>query len=1042
MSKIINKGGFKPGSIHRIALENFVTYKEVELYPGKSLNLIIGPNGTGKSTFVCAIILGLGGNPGAIGRSKNLTDFVRDGCDSGFIEIELYNKPNERNIIIKRILDKRKNSSIWSLDYKTVPEKRIQEIVKSFNIQVENLCQLLPQDKVHDFSKLNPKQLLHSTLTAIGDFDSIKDWDQLIKLQDDQKELTSTLKNGLTKLEEEKRKNHGLKELIDAMNQRKAIEKEIEICQKKLLWAEHKELNDAVIEIKRQQVNAKSVVEKNNKTIAPMKHELDKVKEDISVLERGKRTSIERIRDHKAKLQETISTFEIHESRFNTIDGEFQEKLNAHSNLERDLMEARIKEEKLHLDKRALEADGENEQSLIMELKKLETERATINKTLERYKNSRAQQLYPLENEIRSFRHKINSLENVEMGCLDKLKIKHRDTYKAWDWLKENMHKFKHPVYGPMMLNINFKEPKFARYLESTVPVRDLKAFVFESKDDMNKFNKIVREELKLKQVNAVHSEGGNFNVRSMDIRNLSYLGFYTCILDTISAPTAILRYLCSVYRINDIPIGNKHTFDNVERVPDNIRFYFTENYRISTRVSFYKVKSTTTIEIKDADLLADSVDYKQIDILKTQLSQVQEKKSNLESQFEETLNVEENKVKDIIGKTKEKADLLEKIKSINLQIHFQKQKVRALEREPAINIEEEEKKCKENKQDCVNKQFTAQKEMYNILQQVHEQTINMEKNTIHLSIHRNEFLQKEAQYRRLTSDFEAAKKLLENVKNDLERATTEANQKLEQARFSCGGKNINERDFPYKNEFNELPSDREELEVYKNERLAKISLMNQGDNQVLKEYEERKRNIAKLKQKLDSSTDNKKRIREEIKTITSRWLPPLERLVNEIKENFSSMFQKLGCAGDVALYKGENDEEFSCYGLNIMVKFRAEESLRQLTRDTQSGGERALSTALYLLALQARVAVPFRCVDEINQGMDAKNERDMLQLLIKATTESDSQYFLLTPKLLRDLEYNEKTTIHTVMNGHHIMNYRMWDVKEFLQNAKRINQI
>ncbi|XP_061384742.1 structural maintenance of chromosomes protein 5 [Danaus plexippus] len=1042
MSRIINKGSFKPGSIYRIALENFVTYKEVEFYPGKSLNLIIGPNGTGKSTFVCAIILGLCGNPRAIGRSKNLEGFVRQGCERGSIEIELYNKPGERNIIIKRTLDAKKCSSIWSLDYKTVTEKRVQEIVKSLNIQVENLCQLLPQDKVHDFSKLNPKELLHSTLTAIGDFDSIKDWDKLIKMQNDQKELTSTLKNGETKLQEEKRKNQGLKEVIDAMNQRKAIKREIKICEKKLLWAEYKELYDAVEEIKRQQVEAKRVVEENNNVIEPMKRELDAMKQRIGVLESGKRRSIEKIRDLKAKLQETISTFEIHESKLNGIDRKFQEKYDAQRNIERELTEARIEEEKLQSDKRELEEKGGNEQSLILELQKFEKERAIINATLETYRNSRGRQFYPLDNEMRSLTHKIKSLENVERGRLDKLKTKHRDTYKAWVWLKENMHEFKHPVYGPMMLNINFKEPKFARYLESTVPVRDLKAFTFESKEDMNKFNKIVREELKLRQVNAVHSEGGDFDIRPIDIRNLSYLGFYTCILDTISAPAAILRYLCSVYRVHDIPIGNNHTFDNVERVPDKIRFYFTEKHRISARVSYYKVRSTTTIEIRNADLLADSVDYEYVNALKSRLSEVQKEKTNLESQYETRLNVEGDKLKEIVGKTKEKTDSLEKIKSINLKIHFQKQKVLALEREPAINIEAEKRKCKEDKQECVHKQCAAQKEMYNILQHIHEETVNMEKNTIHLSVHRNEFVQKEAQYRRLTSEFEAAKTILENVNNDMKRARTRAKEKLEQAKSSCGDKMINADDFPYADEFNDLPSDREQLQMYRSERMAKVSLMDKGDNQVLKEYEDREREIRNLEKKLSSSTDTKKMIRDEIKTITSRWLPPLENLVSEIRENFSSMFQKLGCVGDVILYKGANDEEFSCYGLHIMVQFRVGERLRQLTRDTQSGGERALSTALYLLALQARVAVPFRCVDEINQGMDAKNERDMLQLLIKATTESDSQYFLLTPKLLLDLDYNEKTTIHTVMNGCHIMNYKKWNMSEFLQNANKINQI
>ncbi|GBP91007.1 Structural maintenance of chromosomes protein 5 [Eumeta japonica] len=120
------------------------------------------------------------------------------------------------------------------------------------------------------------------------------------------------------------------------------------------------------------------------------------------------------------------------------------------------------------------------------------------------------------------------------------------------------------------------------------------------------------------------------------------------------------------------------------------------------------------------------------------------------------------------------------------------------------------------------------------------------------------------------------------------------------------------------------------------------------------------------------------------------------------------------------------------------MVKFRDEEELSRLTRHAQSGGERALTTALYLMALQRLAAVPFRCVDEINQGMDPINERKMFQLLVKVTTETDNaQYFLLSPKLLMSLEYNPRVAVHTVMNGRHVADHRRWDVGKFIENAQ-----
>lgn len=49
-------------------------------------------------------------------------------------------------------------------------------------------------------------------------------------------------------------------------------------------------------------------------------------------------------------------------------------------------------------------------------------------------------------------------------------------------------------------------------------------------------------------------------------------------------------------------------------------------------------------------------------------------------------------------------------------------------------------------------------------------------------------------------------------------------------------------------------------------------------------------------------------------------------------------------------------------------VKFREAEELQVLNAQRQSGGERSVSTILYLVALQGVAACPFRVVDEINQ--------------------------------------------------------------------------
>ena len=59
---------------------------------------------------------------------------------------------------------------------------------------------------------------------------------------------------------------------------------------------------------------------------------------------------------------------------------------------------------------------------------------------------------------------------------------------------------------------------------------------------------------------------------------------------------------------------------------------------------------------------------------------------------------------------------------------------------------------------------------------------------------------------------------------------------------------------------------------------------------------------------------------------------------------------------------------DFSRYSVKISVKFRDSEELQVLNAQRQSGGERSVSTMLYLMSLQGITACPFRVVDEINQ--------------------------------------------------------------------------
>ena len=183
----------------------------------------------------------------------------------------------------------------------------------------------------------------------------------------------------------------------------------------------------------------------------------------------------------------------------------------------------------------------------------------------------------------------------------------------------------------------------------------------------------------------------------------------------------------------------------------------------------------------------------------------------------------------------------------------------------------------------------------------------------------------------------------------------------------------------------------------------------------------------------------------------------------------------------------------------SLFPLFSENETLTQLDSHRQSGGERAVSTIFYLMALQSLARAPFRVVDEINQGMDPRNERIVHERMVDiacgavpaavpissgavggrsqtaelyGTGDSDvdgdeeggnrgsvglgsaamdgdgkaggggrtSQYFLITPKLLSGLKYRPGMKVHCIASGEYMPEeWKKLDFGKMLAHAKMV---
>jgi structural maintenance of chromosomes protein 5 len=124
---------------------------------------------------------------------------------------------------------------------------------------------------------------------------------------------------------------------------------------------------------------------------------------------------------------------------------------------------------------------------------------------------------------------------------------------------------------------------------------------------------------------------------------------------------------------------------------------------------------------------------------------------------------------------------------------------------------------------------------------------------------------------------------------------------------------------------------------------------------------------------------------------------------IQELNKLFIEYMHELGNEGRVEIE--ENPASLSQWGLILSVSFRKGTAPVPLKKNVQSGGERSVSTIMFLMALQDMVKSPFRVVDEINQGMDERNERIVFKRIVERSVGPNRpQYFLITPKLLQVL--------------------------------------
>lgn len=510
-----------------------------------------------------------------------MIDWIKHGCEEALIEVNIFH--DEINTTAFQRQFNVTGMDEFKINEKKFNRKQFLSRVKEFNIQVENLCQFLPQDRVQDFAKMNHQELLANTQLSVCSEEVQNQFQALLELRQSQLDIDKGGKVRQKEVEDLQAKNEALRPQIENIQARTELAKELEVGNKKVAWLNYEKWDLKVVEYTKDLNQAQTKLIEAEKKLAPIK------KQSLSIIteKQEMESKINTDRDLMQKLNQDINkqhdqlTRLSHEIR--NAKGEIQDVIAQARDRKHEINQVNTMLAALTQDLANLKEQEKSQAELKAQIEQIQRRFREISLQKNQLITKRGQlqdENREIRNSIDSMKNRVVNMENEERRKLEALKNRDHHTYQATMWLKENRHMFKGHIYNPVILELRLKEQVNAKYLENTIQFRDFHTFGCEDADDVEVFLHEMRVKLKL-SVNAYHADPAtHLQFRpTYRIDEMRRHGFQMYMIDAIGGPAPVLNYLCKIYRIHEVPICDESVGMKISSLPKEIRLLFTRKY-------------------------------------------------------------------------------------------------------------------------------------------------------------------------------------------------------------------------------------------------------------------------------------------------------------------------------------------------------------------------------------------------------------------------------------------------------------------------------
>lgn len=1040
----VGQSKFQKGNIISLRVWNFTTYNYGVFNLSPSLNMIIGPNGAGKSTFVAAVCLVLGGKIDLI-RRKSLDSMIKSGEKESRIEITVCSGEDEPPVVIERVLTLKLIKSKWKVDGDPSDVAEVSRIVKGLNIQLDNLCHFLPQERVAEFASLSPDKLLLEMERTIGDSSLFDTHQLLIDLDQSLVNISEKLLAAEEHIDSLKTDVEKYTREAERFQEYEQKSKEIGHHKKLLPYAKLQDLRTLMESLKLIRDGAKKSLQAFNKKTNPLKN-----------LEQDAKNMIKENEEQLAEFNElNASKMRAALSQTKKMSQKLEEIKDCKNNI--DNLRSRTENQKIELQKSLDERDNisnklkalttvDPEKLDLLERKRLESYelKSKFEEDLDSIKlqaTSLSREIEQNEQRLREERKKLDNNDRLEVlrssGTRYRRELMEM-SYKAHSTLRaEKSYAFKY--FEAPVISCRVTDGRFAKYFEKIVDNMSLFALFFETNQQYQEVSTFLPKEINVPMRVLSQKEPED----RLSREQLKQFGFDGCLSDFVTGPEPIIRGLKQKCFIHMIPVALKPISpEMIQRFIDfitlrpgfkNARFavqnslFLVSRSKHGSKQTLYQTENIAEAQLMVADGLTEEIKqeiHRRIHAFKEKLTVLSEKR--------DTMTVTKD---DLTSKTAEAETKLNDLDKTVRGIKKQKEAKLKLEdmlRYTTTKIENLRRSTTENYSEQIS---AAEKDLIKKYLEYSSLSIENSELLAFLGNLRIQVKQAELSRQKYENQVLALQDIareLNNLKEQLLSRYLDAKRRYDEYKTSDVAKQVREQNLvgeeraAVKHLAEKYRAQETLTELFVLQTIEQlqdeISVLANIDHGTLELLKSKRADLDMAEAHLPELQRKQVDLKTRITNISEPWADELSTIVETISQTFQKKFVAVASDGQVELVKAER---FKNWKLEILVKFRENSELKVLDHQSQSGGERAVSTIFFIMSLQGLTQAPIRIVDEINQGMDPKNERMTHKYLVNtACSNQSSQYFLVTPKLLTGLYYHPDMAVHCIFTGPYLQNH------------------